>query len=127
MSFYKGLSSALLGVVVSSGIYFWWYRFFKNIFKHVLKRSELSDLDISIITLLSGSINSLMTNPIWFINTRMTLSKEKRGLLATVQEVYKTEGLFAFYKGAIPNMMLVINPIINFVIYEALKKLLLKN
>ena len=126
-SFYKGLSSALIGVVFSYGIYFWWYRFCKNLWKEVLKRKELSELDISIITFISGTINSVMTNPIWFINARMTISKDKKSLFQTIIDIYKNEGILAFYKGVLPNMMLVINPIINFVIYEGLKKYLLKN
>ena len=125
-SFYKGLSSGLIGVVFSFGIYFWWYRFFKNFFKHVMKREELSELDISIITFFSGTINSLLTSPIWFLNTRMTISKDNKGLVATIKEIYQKEGLGAFYKGVLPNMLLVINPMINFVIYEGLKKFLLK-
>jgi adenine nucleotide transporter 17 len=41
--------------------------------------------------------------------------------------VYKNEGIWAFYKGVLPNMILVLNPMINFVIYESLKKDLVKN
>ncbi len=71
---YKGLSSGLIGTVVSFGIYFFWYRFFKNIFKHLRGKDSFSDLDITIITFLSGVINSICTNPIWFVNTRMALA-----------------------------------------------------
>ncbi|CDW72899.1 solute carrier family 25 (mitochondrial carrier peroxisomal membrane 34kda) member 17 [Stylonychia lemnae] len=126
-SLYKGLSSALIGTVFSYGIYFWWYRFFKNFFKLVLKRTELSDLDITIITTIAGVVNSFLTSPIWFINARMATSKDKKGLIQTILEIYKTEGISAFYKGVLPSMILVLNPIINFVVYENLKKILLKN
>lgn len=126
-TFYKGLNSALIGTVLSYGIYFWWYRLFKNFFYQVLKRKELSDLDITIITFISGAINSFLTSPIWFINTRMATGKGKGTIWETIKDIYKTEGLQAFYKGVIPNLILVINPIINFVIYEAFKKFMLKN
>jgi len=36
-SFYKGLGSALAGTVVSYGVYFWWYRFLKNLVSRFLK------------------------------------------------------------------------------------------
>ena len=111
----------------SYGIYFWWYRFFKNFYKLFLKRNELSDLDITVITTIAGTLNSVLTSPIWFVNTRMAISKDKKGLFETIMEIYKTEGLGAFYKGVLPNMILVLNPIINFVVYENLKKILLKN
>ena len=122
---YKGLSSGLIGTVVSFAIYFFWYRLFKNFYYHVLKRKALSDLDITLITLASGVINSVLTNPIWFINTRMALAKERKSILETIREIYKTEGIQAFYKGVLPNMVLVSNPVINFVIYENLKKMML--
>lgn len=79
-SFYKGLGAALIGTIASSGIYFWWYRFWKNVFFNYLKRKSLSDLDISVITFLAGFINSVITNPIWFINTRMSISKGKKSI-----------------------------------------------
>lgn len=72
-------------------------------------------------------INSVLTNPIWFVNTRMTTAKDKKTLLQTVRDIYREEGLGAFYKGVLPNMVLVTNPVINFVIYENLKKLMLTN
>jgi adenine nucleotide transporter 17 len=125
-SLYKGLSTGLLGTVVSFGIYFFWYRLLKNLYYQVLRRKSLSDLDISVITLCSGVINSVLTNPIWFVNTRMTLATERKSVLETVAEIYKNEGFVAFYKGVLPNMVLVSNPVINFVVYENLKKIMLK-
>lgn len=127
LTFYKGLQSGLIGTVVSFAIYFFWYRLLKNYFYHTLKRTTLGDLDITVITLLSGVINSILSNPIWFLNTRMTVAKEKKGLLQTVKEIYKEEGIGAFYKGVLPNMALVANPVINFVIYENLKRFMLTN
>ena len=67
----------------------------------------------------------MLTNPIWFINTRMALAKDRKSILETIREIYKTEGIQAFYKGVLPNMVLVSNPVINFVIYENLKKMML--
>jgi hypothetical protein len=43
-----------------------------------------------------------------------------------VREIYRNEGLGAFYKGVLPNMILVTNPIVNFVIYENIKKTMLE-
>lgn len=126
LGLYKGLSSGLLGTVCSFGIYFFWYRLFKNLFYSLFRRKTLSDLDITLITTLSGVINSVLTNPIWFLNTRMATAKDKKGLWETVKDIYKAEGIGAFYKGVLPNMVLVMNPIINFVIYENLKKFMLR-
>jgi len=126
LGFYKGLGTGLIGTVASFGIYFFWYRFFKNLFKHITGRDTFGDLDILIITVLSGVINSVLTNPIWFINTRMSTSKDKKSILQTIKDIYQSEGLLAFYKGVLPNMVLVSNPVINFVIYENLKRMMLE-
>lgn len=58
----------------------------------------------------------------------MTLAQgsDRKSLLETIRDIYKKEGVISFYKGVLPNMLLVINPVINFVIYELLKKILLK-
>jgi adenine nucleotide transporter 17 len=56
----------------------------------------------------------------------MSISADKKSVFSTIKDIYKSEGIQAFYKGVIPNLVLVINPIINFVIYEGLKKFLLR-
>ena len=125
LTFYRGLNTNLFASVISYALYFWWYRFFKNLYYGWLGRDILSQGDIFMVSMLAGIISTLFTNPIWFINTRLIISKDHKGLLGTVKEVYVKEGgLKAFYKGVIPNLILVINPVINFVIYESLKKFL---
>ena len=76
------------------------------------------------ITALAGATSASFANPFWLVNTRMTIAKEKKSLRETVQEIYEQGGIKEFYKGVLPNMILVINPIINFVVYEAIKKYL---
>ena len=44
-------------------------------------------------------------------------------MLALVKEIYNDEGLKAFYNGVLPGLILVLNPIINFVVYETIKKM----
>jgi adenine nucleotide transporter 17 len=94
----------------------------KNILLALIKRKRLTPMHISLITFLSGSTSTVFANPFWFINTRMTIDKEKAkmGISAVVKQVYEKEGLQAFFKGVLPNLVLVLNPIINFVVYEAL-------
>jgi adenine nucleotide transporter 17 len=127
LALYKGLTTGLFGTVVSSGIYFFWYRLFKNLWSHLLQKKALGDFDVAVITLFSGVINSVLTNPIWFLNTRMSVTKDKKGIIETIKQIVKEEGIVAFYRGVLPGMVLVTNPIINFVIYENLKKWALKN
>ena len=60
--------------------------------------------------------------PLMELNDQSTLE-----LITRLQEAQiKEEGLRAFFKGVLPNLILVTNPIINFVVYESLKKQILR-
>jgi solute carrier family 25 (peroxisomal adenine nucleotide transporter), member 17 len=121
-SFYRGLNMALIGTVASYGSYFFCYRMWKNILSSALKVKSLTALHISLITFLSGSSSTVFANPFWFVNTRMTIDKSSQHIFTVVKQIYKQEGIQAFFKGVLPNLVLVLNPIINFVVYEALIK-----
>lgn len=126
---YTGLSAALIGTICSYGIYFWWYRYLKNKFTLFTGRKTFTKIEMTIITAISGTLSSFLANPIWMINARMTVRKKEEAntsYMKLVSDIYKNEGLWAFYKGVIPNLILVINPIINFVIYEGLRQLAMK-
>ena len=74
---------------------------------------------------MAGVASCLVSNPFWLVNTRMTLEKDGHSsMLKTIRKIYKTEGISAFFKGFVANVILVLNPVINFVVYEQLKKLL---
>lgn len=74
---YKGLKMALLGTVVSYGVYFWWYRFLKNKFAQFLGRSSFSNREMTLITAIAGSMSSVFSNPIWMLNTRLAIQKKE--------------------------------------------------
>ena len=120
---YTGLSAAVVGTVFSYGIYFWWFRYLKNRFTLLTGRSTFSKIEMTIITAIAGTFSSFFANPIWMINARMTIRKKEESnmtYMKLIKDIYDKEGLWAFYRGVIPNLILVINPIINFVIYEGL-------
>ena len=92
---------------------------------------------------LAGSATVLITNPIWVINTRMTARQslsEKNELptleknpptkkpttLGTFLSLLRTEGPQALFAGVLPALVLVINPILQYTIFEQLKDLLEK-
>jgi solute carrier family 25 (peroxisomal adenine nucleotide transporter), member 17 len=75
-----------------------------------------------LVTLLAGMTCSIASNPIWLVNTRIALSKEaKVSLVGVCKQIYREEGIGAFFKGMGPNLLMVSNPLINYVIYEQLK------
>ncbi len=90
---------------------------------------------------IAGSATVLLTNPIWVVNTRMTTRKrnvESESLpggaaeakakspstIGTLLSLIKDEGPQALFAGVVPALVLVINPILQYTIFEQLKNLL---
>lgn len=86
---------------------------------------------------IAGSATVLITNPIWVINTRMTARKsesEEQGLpgapkkakastFNTLMQLLREEGPKALFAGVLPALVLVINPILQYTIFEQLKNM----
>ncbi|CAD5184397.1 peroxisomal nicotinamide adenine dinucleotide carrier-like [Musa acuminata AAA Group] len=101
-----------------------------------------------VVAALAGCVNVLLTNPIWVVVTRMQTHKktsngppihalsclrEEAVNLAVVehqpcrtshvvQELYNEAGLWGFWKGVVPTLIMVSNPSIQFMLYETLLK-----
>lgn len=73
---YSGISSCLFGSVVCYFIYFFMYQYWKNFFvKHNLSVNVVFD---SLCTSFLGALcTSVITNPIWVLNARMSQTKAK--------------------------------------------------
>ena len=97
--------------------------------------------------LIAGSATVIFTNPIWVVNTRETARKDiddkrqetkslpateaskgapKRtpGFVKILIEIIKSEGIGALWSGVVPALILVINPIIQYTVFEQLKTVL---
>lgn len=98
---------------------------------------------------IAGSATVIMTNPIWVVNTRMTTRKHQveektkaasgdaeeagaastasskptkaPGTLATVMALLRNEGPQALFAGVLPALVLVINPILQYTLFEQMK------
>jgi solute carrier family 25 (peroxisomal adenine nucleotide transporter), member 17 len=91
---------------------------------------------------IAGSATVMITNPIWVVNTRMTArknesnqkvlpggeSKPKRSpsTLGTLLSLLREEGPKALFAGVLPALVLVINPILQYTLFEQLKNMLEK-
>ena len=91
---------------------------------------------------IAGSATVLITNPIWVVNTRMTARhtelkddvlpgheskpRKKPSTFATIRSLLKEEGATALFAGVLPALVLVINPILQYTIFEQLKDVLEK-
>eukprot|EP01066_Platyproteum_vivax_P009766 Platyproteum_vivax@DN4323_c0_g1_i1.p1 len=125
---YAGLRSALIGVGCSWAIYYYFYSYFQSRFgSRNSKKLQNNSLRNLLISVGSGILSAILTNPIWVVNTRMKLRQNKNvGFFRALRELYIQEGISGLMSGAVPSLVLVSNPAIQFVAYEKLKVLLVK-
>uniref|UniRef100_A0A182PQB9 Peroxisomal membrane protein PMP34 n=1 Tax=Anopheles epiroticus TaxID=199890 RepID=A0A182PQB9_9DIPT len=136
---YRGLVPVLESLCISNFVYFYTFHSLKAL-RGGGGQSALGDL---LLGSLAGVVNVLTTTPCWVVNTRLKMKglgqqhATKRtgpagtgskqdvqydGLLDGLQYIARTEGIRGLWAGAVPSLMLVINPAIQFMVYEALKR-----
>ncbi|KAL4455846.1 hypothetical protein ABPG74_003256 [Tetrahymena malaccensis] len=118
-AFYKGMTPMLAGNFISYGIYFYWYQLFKDYF-NVQQGDNLSYLKVSS---LAGIITTIGTNPFWVVQTRSVVGNQNNdNFLKIMLQMIQKEGIFSLFKGLSASLILVINPIVQFITYEYLKE-----
>jgi solute carrier family 25 (peroxisomal adenine nucleotide transporter), member 17 len=144
---YAGLDSALFGISVTNFVYYYWYEWTRAFFEKAAitagrASKKLTTVESMIAGAIAGSATVLLTNPIWVINTRMTARKnesgegelpggEKRvtkkpGTIGTLLSLLRNEGPSSLFAGVLPALVLVINPILQYTIYEQLRNIIEK-
>ncbi|KAG5239927.1 peroxisomal nicotinamide adenine dinucleotide carrier [Salix suchowensis] len=116
------------------------------------KRNGIGDgsvgmLSSLVVAALAGCTNVLLTNPIWVVVTRMqthmknskksqpspsSIAPAKKvldpiepppyGTGHAIQELYDEAGIWGFWKGVFPTLIMVSNPSIQFMLYETMLK-----
>lgn len=144
---YSGLDSALFGISVTNFVYYYWYEWTRALFTRAALRAgrasqKLTTVESMIAGAIAGSATVLITNPIWVINTRMTARStdspsslpspssaqkpRKPSTISTLLSLFREEGPTALFAGVLPALVLVINPILQYTIFEQLKDALEK-
>jgi adenine nucleotide transporter 17 len=137
---YSGLESALFGISVTNFVYYYWYEWTRSTFEKAAIQAgraskKLTTVESMIAGAIAGSATVLITNPIWVINTRMTArrseseeqtlpgapKKAKASTFNTLMDLLRQEGPSALFAGVLPALVLVINPILQYTIFEQLK------
>ena len=116
----------------------------KAAIKSTGRRRPLTTAESMLAGLIAGSATVILTNPIWVVNTRQTarrdvdedehdisklspsgaakvVTQRATGFLKILANIVKTEGISALWSGVIPALVLVINPIIQYTLFEELK------
>lgn len=144
---YAGLDSALFGISVTNFVYYYWYEWTRAFFEKAAitagrANKKLTTVESMIAGAIAGSATVLLTNPIWVVNTRMTARKsessdselpggEKRpakkpSTIGTLLSLLKDEGPSSLFAGVLPALVLVINPILQYTIYEQIRNIIEK-
>lgn len=144
---YAGLDSALFGISVTNFVYYYWYEWTRSAFEGAAIKAgraskKLTTLESMIAGAIAGSATVMLTNPIWVVNTRMTTRKRNKEsdesllpgaeapkaptTVGTLLSLIKDEGPLALFSGVVPALVLVINPILQYTIFEQLKNVLEK-
>ncbi|KAF9055238.1 mitochondrial carrier [Hymenopellis radicata] len=131
---YSGLTSSLLAIAVTNGVYYYWYERTRGvILRSRVGGKGLSTLESIITGMVAGSATTIISNPIWVVQTSQavqTMNQDptgkpvKKGFIATIQHILTTDGLKAFWRGLGPALILVMNPVIQYTVFEQLKNLI---
>ena len=130
---YKGWSSLVLALSMTNFVFFYTFHGLRH-------RQQLSSsfdgasasMDLA-YSAIAGVVTVLVTNPLWVVNTRLKLQqsgKEKgeskvkvyNGIVHCFTTIIHDEGYKALWSGTTSSILLVTNPMIQFAIYEYLKR-----
>ncbi|PPQ84260.1 hypothetical protein CVT25_011907 [Psilocybe cyanescens] len=138
LGLYSGLNSSLLGIAVTNGVYYYFYERSREAILHSRTGGSkaLSTLESMLTGLIAGSATTIISNPIWVIQTSQAVQTmgtdgnqstvtKKLGFLETVQSILAKDGIGALWRGIGPALVLVMNPIIQYTAFEQLKNFLI--
>ncbi|KAJ6539326.1 mitochondrial carrier [Mycena capillaripes] len=135
LGLYSGLSSSLLGIAVTNGVYYYFYERSRGI---VQKGKALSTGESILIGIIAGSATTIISNPIWVVQTSQAVQTldqpsldpsrpnvvKKLSIVETVRNILREGGIQAFWRGIGPALVLVINPVLQYTVFEQLKNFL---
>jgi solute carrier family 25 (peroxisomal adenine nucleotide transporter), member 17 len=138
---YSGINSALFGISVTNFVYYYWYEWSKAFFEKSAAAAgrasrKLTTAESMLAGAIAGSATVLITNPIWVVNTRVTTRQQTQAhdveagtakpsrppsTVGTLLSLLKNEGPQALFAGVVPALVLVINPILQYTLFEQMK------
>lgn len=130
---YSGLESALFGISVTNFVYYYFYEGTRTFYETSKRASgqkslNLTTLESMVAGAVAGSATVALTNPIWVVNTRMTVKDSAKKdpvtgkilaptTLGTIKDILEQDGAKAFFSGILPALVLVINPILQYTVW----------
>jgi len=137
---YGGLWGNIVCLGTSNFVYFYIYNGLRAVLlsrKRRLGEKQAISASLNLlVACIAGSFNVMLTNPLWVASMRlMTQGKQKKeqdddskaeysGVLDAVSQIAKCEGVAALWNGATASLMLVSNPVFQFVVYDKIKHIM---
>lgn len=124
---YKGLGPNIIGVAPYRAIYFFSYANSKNLLlKQMGEEGPLLHIGSAF---MAGFAAVTITNPIWFVKTRLQVDETRRGTsaLEVINKILREKGPLGFYKGISASYFGITESALYFVIYEKLKSISFAN
>ncbi|KAA1477276.1 peroxisomal membrane protein PMP47B [Dentipellis sp. KUC8613] len=143
LGLYSGLNSSLLGIAVTNGVYYYFYERSKGAILRSRGGSKaLSTLESMLAGLIAGSATTVISNPIWVIQTSQAVrtmdsgapsdeasskaSPRKLSIWETMLQILHKGGPAAFWRGIGPALVLVVNPVLQYTVFEQIKNALVR-
>lgn len=138
---YRGVTPVVTTMATSNFVFFYMHSFLKQWLFQLSKNGNNSShqakptLRLSLVaSALAGICNVLLTNPMWVANLRIVTSsssnnnddKHNNNLWQEMKSIVESEGWTHLWNGTPASLLLVSNPVIQFVAYEQLKNRLLQ-
>ncbi|KAG1754012.1 mitochondrial carrier domain-containing protein [Suillus paluster] len=141
---YSGLSPSLLGIAVTNGVYYYFYERSRGIILNSRQGNKaLSVLESMLAGVIAGSATTIISNPIWVVQTsqavgtvepspgpselpRSHAAPRRPSVFQTIQTIFAKDGLNGFFRGLGPALVLVVNPVLQYTVFEQLKNFLIK-
>ncbi|XP_029014965.1 peroxisomal membrane protein PMP34 [Betta splendens] len=130
-SLYRGWFPVISSLCCSNFVYFYTF----NSLKKLTASSRITSKpgkDL-LMGIASGVVNVLLTTPMWVVNTRLKLQGVRfrnedlhqtryRGIFDALSQIIANEGVGTLWNGTLPSLILVLNPAVQFMFYEAMKR-----
>uniref|UniRef100_A0A1A7WQE2 Solute carrier family 25 (Mitochondrial carrier, peroxisomal membrane protein), member 17 n=1 Tax=Iconisemion striatum TaxID=60296 RepID=A0A1A7WQE2_9TELE len=131
LSLYRGWFPVISSLCCSNFVYFYTFNALKKVAASGSGKPRPSkDLLMGVV---AGVVNVILTTPMWVVNTRLKLQgvrfrnedlhqTQYRGIFDAFSQIISNEGVRTLWNGTLPSLILVFNPAVQFMIYEAMKR-----
>ena len=126
----RGFAMNVLAVSMSKAIYFPVYSCCKRFLGQNRVQTESAIMIHSSSAAIAGFISCTVTNPVWFLKTRLQLdsgvNKQNWGnfKMPVALAIYRNEGIQAFYTGLAASYLGIVETMLHFAIYEYLRNII---